>query len=137
MEPSHPASIKDRNGALAGEVIVLLEDDELIRRATERMLRRFGAEVVVAASSAEALAAICERNLTPSCVIADYWLNSREDGLAAVAALRQGARASLRGLIITGDVSDEVTGEVAEAGLRLLRKPVNIDDFVAALLPDA
>ena len=136
MAPSRPSSTKDRKAVLTGQVIVLLEDDELVRRATERMLRRFGAEVLVGAGSAEALAAISERRLTPSCVIADYWLNSREDGLAAVAALRQAARAPLRGLIITGDVSDSVASEVAKAGLRLLRKPVNVDDFVAALLPD-
>src|SRR3546814_3009594 len=30
---------------LAGEVVVVLEDDELVRRATERLLRRFGAGV--------------------------------------------------------------------------------------------
>ena len=143
IDPAHspgqmnpPASTRpgDRKGSLDGKVIVLLEDDELVRRATERMLRRFGAEVVVGASSAEALAVLSARALVPTSVIADYWLNRQENGLTAVAALQSASGAPLRGLVITGDVSEEVTAGVAEAGLRLLRKPVNVDDFIDALL---
>ncbi|WP_340115851.1 response regulator [Pelagibius sp. 7325] len=122
---------------LAGQVIVLLEDDELIRRATERMLRRFGAEVVIGTSSSEALEAAAARNLTPSCIIADYWLSPQEDGLSAAAAVRAAVRAAtakpLRGLIITGDLSKEVAEDVRRAGFVLLRKPVNVDKFLDAL----
>lgn len=118
---------------LAGQVIVLLEDDELIRRATERMLRRFGAEVVTGTSSSEALEAAAARNLTPSCVIADYWLSHQEDGLSAAAAVRAATAKPLRGLIITGDLSKEVAEEVGRAGFVLLRKPVNVDKFLDAL----
>jgi ActR/RegA family two-component response regulator len=134
MEPPPTAKPGDRRGSLDGQVIVLLEDDELVRRATERMLRRFGAEVVVGSSSAEALAALSARALVPTSVIADYWLSRQENGLAAVAALQSTIPAPLRGLVITGDVSEDVTRGVAEAGLRLLRKPVNVDDFIDALL---
>jgi DNA-binding NtrC family response regulator len=118
---------------LAGQVIVLLEDDELIRRATERMLRRFGAEVVTGTTSSEALAAVSQRNLTPSCVIADYWLSHAEDGLSAAAAICAASPGPLRGLIITGDLSKEVADDVARAGFQLLRKPVNVNKFLDAL----
>ncbi len=112
----------------------MLEDDELVRRATERMLRRFGAEVVPGASSREVLAALASRNLTPSCVIADYWLSREEDGLTAAAAVREAAGSAIQGLIVTGDLSQEVADDVARAGFLLLRKPVNVDSFISALL---
>jgi DNA-binding NtrC family response regulator len=132
--PSPPTTkARDHQAALAGKVIVLLEDDELVRRATERMLSRFGAEVVSGTSSAEALAAISSRKLTPSCVIADYWLSPDEDGLSAAGAVREAAGSPIQGLIITGDLSDEVASNVAKAGFRLLRKPVNIDSFLDAI----
>lgn len=134
MEPPSTTQPVDRKGSLDGEVIVLLEDDELVRRATERMLRRFGAEVIVGSSSAEVLAALSARTLVPTSVIADYWLTRQENGLAAVAALRSSSPTPLRGLVITGDISEDVTRGVADAGLRLLRKPVNVDDFIDALL---
>ena len=123
----------DPKAMLAGQVIVLLEDDELIRRATERMLRRFGAEVVTGASSREALEAAATRNLTPSCVIADYWLSREEDGLSAAAAVRDATPRPLRGIIVTGDLSREIADKVDGAGFLLLRKPVNVDKFLDAL----
>src|SRR3546814_18669291 len=46
---------------LAGEVVVVLEDDELVRRATERLLRRFGAEVVAGRSAGEVLESLTAR----------------------------------------------------------------------------
>lgn len=133
MEAQESQTAPKREGALAGEVVVLLEDDDLIRRATERLLRRFGAAIVTASSSAEALAALSARKLTPSWVIADYWLSRQESGLAAAVALRDAAGGPLRGLIVTGDLSRDIAEAVAGSGFRLLRKPVNIDSFLAAL----
>jgi ActR/RegA family two-component response regulator len=123
----------DRKDALAGEVIVLLEDDDLVCRATERMLRRFGAEVIIATGSAEAIAIAAGRRLVPSCVIADYWLSGAESGLNAASAVRKSTAGALRGLIITGDLSREVADDVAAAGFRLLRKPVTVEKFLDAL----
>jgi len=139
--PSHvlpgrkPDRGSDRRDALAGEVIVLLEDDDLVCRATERMLRRFGAEVIIATGSAEAIQLAAGRGLVPSCVIADYWLKGAESGLNAAAAVRESTRGALRGFIITGDLSREVADRVAAAGFRLLRKPVAVESYLDALTP--
>lgn len=146
MERSSERAVAPGRNALAGKVIVILEDDELVRRATERVLRRFGAEVVAGRTSAEALAALAERDLAANCVVADFWLSREESGLAAVARLRAaaGARpgdapgavpsALPTAVIVTGDLSRETAEAVAGAGFPLLRKPVEIDRFVTALL---
>jgi CheY-like chemotaxis protein len=133
--PSHvlPGRKPDRRDALAGEVIVLLEDDDLVCRATERMLRRLGAEVIIATGSAEAIEIAAGRGLMPSCVIADYWLSGTESGLSAAAAVRESTKGILRGLIITGDLSREVADSVAAAGFGLLRKPVTVESYLDAL----
>ncbi|GAB4394263.1 MAG: hypothetical protein Tsb0032_17800 [Kiloniellaceae bacterium] len=135
MHPPTTSTTKPRPPAdlLAGKIIVLLEDDELVRRATERMLRRFGAEVVPGASSREVLEAMSARALTPGCVVADYWLNGDEDGLSAAATIREAAGSGIPGVIVTGDLSEEIAANVAAAGFRLLRKPVNVDTFLQAL----
>jgi hypothetical protein len=69
----------------------------------------------------------------PSCVIADYWLSGTESGLNAAAAVRKSTAGTLRGLIITGDLSREVAEDVAAAGFQLLRKPVAVEKFLDAL----
>lgn len=133
MEGRQTPSLPPRAGSLDGKVIVLLEDDELIRRATGRMLNRFGATVVSGVSLEEVLAEIQEKDLTPSCVIADYWLGRQESGLAAAIAVRDASTEAVLGLIITGDLSQEIADEVTGAGFRLLRKPVNVDSFLDAI----
>lgn len=133
METPQTQRLMDRKDALAGAVIVLLEDDDLVRRATERLLRRFGAEVVAGTSSSEVLGLMAARRLTPNWVVADYWLSHQESGLSAAAAVREAVAGPLRGLIVTGDFSREVAEEVARAGFSLLRKPVDVESFVEAL----
>lgn len=133
MQSSSFAKTQERGARLAGKVIILLEDDDLVRRATERMLRRFGAEVVTGSGSREVLAIISSRELTPSCVVADYWLSREEDGLTAAGAVRRAVGAPIHGVIITGDLSREIADNVAEAGFRLLRKPADINSFLDAI----
>ena len=82
LPSSHPAAASRQ--CLAGKVIVILEDDELVRRATERLLRRCGADVVAGRTSGEALDALFARGLAASCVVADYWLSGEEIGRAHV-----------------------------------------------------
>lgn len=115
---------------LAGKVIVVLEDDELVRRATDRLLRRCGAEVVAGRSSGEVLEALSARSLAASCAVADYWLNREERGLAAVARLAAAHGRPLPALITTGDDTPETAEAVAAAGLLLLRKPVDVESFL-------
>ena len=134
MKAPQTKSVRPQAESLAGRVIVLLEDDELIRRATERMLRRFGAVVVTGASSGQVLAELATEKLIPDCVIADYWLNHDENGVAAAESVRQASGPTILGLIITGDLSEEISREVGQAGFRLLRKPVNVDSFLDAII---
>jgi ActR/RegA family two-component response regulator len=134
MPPSRTA-IAGRK-TLAGKVVVILEDDELVRRATERLLRRFGAEVVAGRTSVEVQEALAARGLAPNCVIADFWLSGEESGVTAAARLGGTAGGPLRTIIVTGDLSRETAEAVAGAGCRLLRKPVDTDSFLNALVGD-
>lgn len=133
MKPTHSPCTGLQGVPLAGKVVVVLEDDELVRQATERLLRRLGAEVVSAGSSAEALGVLSDRGLVPTAVVADYWLNRDENGVAAIDSLQPAAEGAARGIVITGDTSSETAAEVAGRGFRLLRKPVDVDSFIDAL----
>lgn len=133
MDATTPDHAPEPAGTLAGQIIVLLEDDELIRRATERVLRRYGATVVTGSTSRAVLADLAAQKLTPSCVIADYWLSHQENGLSAAAAVREATDSALRGLIVTGDLSAEIAENVKQAGFLLLRKPVTVDSLLDAL----
>ncbi|NIA71160.1 response regulator [Pelagibius litoralis] len=130
--PPNPAKNTGKK-SLDGKTILLFEDDELVRRATERLLKRLGARVVVAESSGEALESLQTAGATPSWVIADYWFTRQEDGLTAAKIVRDTLGPTVKGLVVTGDDSAEIARAVEEAGFHLLRKPINIDRFIAVL----
>lgn len=117
-------------------MILLFEDDDLVRRATERMLQRLGAQVMIGASSDEAVRKLSDAGQVPSWIIADYWFSRQEDGLAAANAVREALGSEVRCLVITGDSSADIADAVKKAGFVLLRKPINIDSFVSVLEED-
>ncbi len=136
MSANEAASKRKSRTPLEGKMILLFEDDDLVRRATERMLQRLGARVIVGDSSQEAIEKLGVAETTPSWIIADYWFSRDENGLAAANAVREALGCDLRCLIITGDTSAEVAESVKNAGFILLRKPINIDGFVSVLEED-
>src|SRR3546814_4354741 len=109
---------------LAGEVVVVLEDDELVRRATERLLRRFGAEVGAGRRAGEVLESLTARGLVHSCIVVDFWLSREENGLSAVTRLRESAGGHPRRLVVTGELSRDTAEAVTTAGPPTLPQPV-------------
>ena len=130
--PPNPARNAGKT-PLDGKTILLFEDDELVRRATERLLKRLGAWVVVAESSSQALENLQTAGATPSWVVADYWFTRQEDGLTAAKIVRDAMGPTVKCLVVTGDDSTEIARAVEAAGFLLLRKPINIDRFIAVL----
>src|SRR3546814_14359614 len=108
---------------LAGEVVVVLEDDELVRRATERLLRRFGAEVVAGRSAGEVLESLTARGLVPSCIVVDFWLSREENGLSAVTRLRESAGGNPRILLVPGVLTPDTAQAQNKRRIPLHRKP--------------
>lgn len=117
-------------------MILLFEDDDLVRRATERMLQRLGAQVMIGASSGDAVRKLRDAGSAPSWIIADYWFSRQENGLAAANAVREALDSEVKCLVITGDSSTDIADSVKKAGFVLLRKPINIDSFISVLEED-
>ncbi len=116
-----PPEISDR---LAGKLIVVIEDDELVRDATARLLQSWGCNTVIVASPSAGLAAIAGHNQLPDLIISDYRLAGGKTGLEAIDELRNLLGAAIPALLISGDTSPDRLREVRESGFHLLHKPV-------------
>ena len=108
----------------------MIDDDPLARDALALTLSDFGCRVLSAPSAAEALRRLADAEFPPQIVVSDYRLANNEDGLQAIAALRENHRAwygedfPLPALLVSGDTSPEELARVAKAGHPLLHKPV-------------
>ena len=106
------------------KLIVVIDDDELVRDGMGRLLQGWGCQVVVAASYAAALASLAGQAGQPDLIISDYRLAGDETGLEAIARLRSVLRSPIPALLISGDTAPERLREANASGHQLLHKPV-------------
>jgi CheY-like chemotaxis protein len=119
--------------ASAAKLVVVIDDDPLVREATGMLLRSWGCRVVTAESYDDAVTrlAASEAGRRPDLIVCDYHLSKAATGIDAVKRLRSAFE--IPALLITGDASSPPSQ--ANAGsYHLLHKPVNAEAFRAALV---
>jgi len=95
-----------RDTPLPQRVVLVLDDEEIGRDSMAALLRDCGAEVLVAATPAEARALI--RANRPAVVVADYYLRDT----TSIALLRE-RPAYARAVIVTGAVHTDALASIA------------------------
>jgi two-component system, sensor histidine kinase len=129
-----------RRGAQRAEaserhVVLAIDDEPDLLTDLGTLLGGRGYTVWCAADAGAAAALVRERALErlPDLVLADFRLRHGSTGLQAVQAVRQAAGRELPALIITGDTAPQRIAEAVATGLRVLHKPLDGDELVAAI----
>lgn len=121
-EPSPlPDAIADR---LAGKLVVIVDDDELVLDGMRGLLTGWGCRVVAAQSDSTALAGLAEHDRTPDLIISDYQLANRRTGFEVIDFLRAALGAPIPAFLISGDTAPERLREASLSGYHLLHKPI-------------
>jgi CheY-like chemotaxis protein len=112
-----------------GKLIVVIENDKLVREATAGLLRSWGYRVVAAKSGGAALASLANR--PPDLIISDY-LSDGLTGIENIELLRRSFGAPIRALVISGETLERVP-ELRASGHQVLYKPVSPADLRTAI----
>jgi two-component system cell cycle sensor histidine kinase/response regulator CckA len=118
----------------AGRTVLLIEDEELVRRLVEPVLTRRGWRVLVADSGETALdmlAATPAEVAAPAVVVADMELPGM-DGAAVVRALRT-QRPDLPAILVSGYVDETLRRDLARDNIAFLPKPYGPKELLAWL----
>lgn len=129
-----PRSPDVARAGLRGAVAILIENDPAMQSAYALLLRdAAGMEVHVAASTAEAEALVAARpTLAPDVILADYHLDRGDNGLVAIAALRE-RLGPVPALMVTAHDAPEIARACVALHVPLLPKPVTADELRRAL----
>jgi PAS domain S-box-containing protein len=134
---SASGSDTDRRGAAARRagrhVVLLVEDDVGVRDATRMLLTVEGFDVIAAASLDEAVQALDSSGPALDLLVTDYHLGSGDTGLDVITTLRRLAGQELPAILISGDTSSSARDIARDSRLRLLSKPVDVDQLLAAM----
>jgi CheY-like chemotaxis protein/anti-sigma regulatory factor (Ser/Thr protein kinase) len=107
-----------------GKLVMVIDDDELVRDGTRGLLQSRGCLVVTAASEEAAMAGLAEHGRWPDLIISDYHLAYGKTGSELIDRLRIASGTQIPGFLISGDASPERLREARASGYYLLQKPV-------------
>lgn len=115
-----------------GELILIVDDEENIRLATEATLVQFGYDTVAAADGAAALAIFAQRGGEISVVITDIAM-PKIDGAALIRSLKQ-IDPQIKIIAMSGLLGDEQTSKLQKLDVRaFLLKPFTAETLLTTL----
>lgn len=112
--------------------VLVIEDDELVLKATQAVLRRWHFLSVGATNGQTALDMVTSGKVRPSAAIIDFLLPGPLDGIDTAIALRQ-AIPNLPVLIVSGEATPERMKKIQASGLTFISKPVDTEAVKTAL----
>lgn len=110
-------------GEFVGLPLLLIEDDEVLRQATQELLERWGIAVEAVGGEEEALQRLAE-GFEPKLALADYSLRGTQ-GTDLVRKLEAVAGRPLPSVIVTADTDPALIGRIRAQGFPVLIKPVS------------
>jgi DNA-binding NtrC family response regulator len=110
--------------------VLVVDDEAMVRQSMALLLSELGCSAQLADGLDAALRLAAAQDF--DVVLSDLRLRGGESGLAAVHAV-QALQPQVHAVLITGDTAPDRIREARAAGLRLLFKPVTLNDLIAAL----
>lgn len=117
-------------------MVVVIDDEVMIRQAMACLLAAWGYEVVAAGSEDDAVAKLAD-GPAPALLVVDWRLRDGRTGGDAVARLRNLFRTPMPAIILTGETLPDRLLEIARVGCPVLHKPTSpamLKAMVAAVL---
>lgn len=111
-------------GEFAGLPVLLVEDDEVLRRATQALLERWGIVVHSVSGEAQAQELIAAQGLRPRLILADYSLRDQQ-GTMVVRNIWDLLGGRVPTIIVTADNEPGLIRRIKAAGFPVLIKPVS------------
>jgi signal transduction histidine kinase/CheY-like chemotaxis protein len=122
--PQSPAPVVDATDTLHGALVLVVDDDALVRDAMQSLLTQWGCAVAVAATGEEAVALLEGRDRPPDALLCDYRLPGSETGIEVIRRLQALAGRAIPAALVSADTAPESLNAVRASGYPLLPKPV-------------
>lgn len=117
--------------AAPGGIVMVVDDDDLVREVAGLMLQRAGYRVLKAEGGREAVEIMRRAGQAVDCAVVDVMMPG-VDGPTALAEMRK-IRPDLPAVMFSGFADDRLAARGAQAASRFLRKPFTTTELVAAV----
>lgn len=129
QDVAKPTEPVDRSKTLDSEmdlIVMLIENDPGVLFAMTQRLEKWGASVLGASSTEEAMRLLDDIGMSPDIILADYQLDDGDTGLRSILALRERSGIDIPAIMITANQDAAIKEIGAEHSFSVLTKPVNL-----------
>lgn len=113
-----------RGRASYGALVLVVDDDALVREAMQSLLAQWGCTVVAAATGEEAVALLEGGDRLPDALLCDYRLPGGETGIEVIRRLQAVAGRAIPAALVSADTAPESLLAARASGYPLLSKPL-------------
>lgn len=114
-------------------IVLVLENDGLVLDGMTRWLEQWGASVLPASLTSEALHYVEDMGIPPDIILADYQLDGDETGIDAIAKMREMTAANVPAILITANQSVQVRQEAEANDISVMHKPAKLGRLRATI----
>lgn len=114
--------IQSSGKPLIGELVMVVDDDPQILKASKKLLQRWGCKVVVSQDFDDAEIKLKECGDKVLAILMDYQISTQESGLDFLKRLTIDKN---KGIIISGNTNPEIALSVKAAGYPFFKKPLS------------
>jgi CheY-like chemotaxis protein len=120
-----PRSNEPQDSPLPGTFVVVIDDDDQSRYATEAIFRLWGCHVISANCCSVIRRDLAQHLRLPDLIVADFWLGNAETGLTVIRQLRKDAEVTIPAIILTADQNVATSASLRGEDIALIQKPAN------------
>jgi signal transduction histidine kinase len=122
--PVSAAPAQDATDSLRGALVLIVDDDALVRDAMRSLLTDWHCEVVDVAGGDEAVDALERLDRLPDAILCDYRLRGEKTGIQVIRQLYDITGSAIPAALISGDIAPETLRKAKASGYPLIAKPV-------------
>ncbi|MBX2880505.1 MAG: response regulator [Granulosicoccus sp.] len=116
-----------------GQLVLVIDDEQQVLQSMKHTLENWGFKALLAESAKSAIQQMAMHEWSPAIILSDYRLRNNENGVDAVATVREAINQFVPAVIISGDTSPARLKEVGDSNLEMLHKPVAPEELRALL----
>ncbi|MEP2028261.1 MAG: PAS-domain containing protein [Paracoccaceae bacterium] len=107
-------------------IVMLIENDPGVSFAMTQKLESWGASVLAAEGTSQALDMVSDLGMAPDIILADYQLDGDDNGIMSIKALRETLGQDVPGIMITANYDERIKQAGVANGFSVLTKPVQL-----------
>lgn len=107
-------------------IVQVIENDPVVLNAMTKWLEQWGASVLPASSTREAVEQVNDMGMAPDIILADYQLNGVDTGVIAITRVREMTGVHVPAILITANRSESVWQAGAQHDVSVMTKPAEL-----------